>query len=282
MKLRTLVLFAAAAAPFASQAQTSPWLPIPGQVSLSVGYTSQTADSAYIGDSKIAVKDITGGGASSYKRSGTALRVDYGLSDAISLDAAVANSKVEVGGADNDSGNADSVLGVRWRVMDEFEQAGLPTITLRGAAIIKGNYEGARLAAIGKGANGFEIGVIVGKQITPTLAVWGEVNSQSRENSVPNALTVSVAAKYAFAPQWSVGVGLSNKKFDGSLDIGGAGFSPAKFQQVREERSLANLNLGYAFAANQGVSLNLGKVTAGRNTVNDDQVVGISYTYAFN
>ncbi len=280
--LRVVTLAAAATASFASQAQTSPYLPIPGQFALSVGYVSQSGDNAYIGDQKIALKDITMGGASDYKRSGATLRLDYGFSDALALDATLANSKVEVGGADNDSGNADSVLGLRWRVTDEFEGGGWPTITLRGAAIIKGNYEGARLASIGKGASGFEIGAVVGKHLAPGLAVWGEVSSQSRDNDVPSALSVSLSGKYSFAPQWSVGLGLTNKKFDGNLDIGGAGFTPAKFQQVREERSTVNLNLGYAFASNQGVSLSFGKLTSGRNTVADDQIIGLNYTFAFN
>ena len=64
MKIQSLALLLVAVAPLASQAQTSPWLPIPGQASLSLGYSKQSANTAYIGDANIAVKDITGGGAS--------------------------------------------------------------------------------------------------------------------------------------------------------------------------------------------------------------------------
>ena len=282
MQIRTLVISTLAAMPLAAFAESdSPWLPIPNQASLSANHTEQSGDNAYIGSTQLPLSAITGGGASKYKRSTTSLRVDYGLSDSVSLDATVGYGKVRVGAADNDNGQTDSVLGLRWRVLDEFEDPALPTLTLRGAAIIKGSYQGARLASLGKGANGFEAAVVLGKQLTPAFSLWAEVGGQKRSDDVPNATFVELGARYRFAPQWSASLGFSEKKFSGNLDIGGAGFSPARFQQVREERGVVKLGIGYAIAGNQGLALNLAKTTSGRNTVKDDQVVGLSYTYAF-
>lgn len=282
MHIRTLVISTLAALPLAAFAESdSPWLPIPGQASLSVNHSEQSGDNAYIGDTLLPLSAITGGGASKYKRSATSLRVDYGLSDAVSLDATLGYGKVKVGAADNDSGQTDSTLGLRWRVLDEFENPALPTLTLRGAAIIKGSYEAARLASLGKGANGFEAAVVLGKQLTPAFALWGEVGAQKRSDDVPGAIFLELGARYRFAPKWSASLGYSDKKFRGDLDIGGAGFSPARFQQVREERGVVKLGVGFAVAGNQGIALNLAKTTSGRNTVKDDQVVGLSYTYAF-
>lgn len=150
MKIQTLLAAATLIMPLAALAEgDSPWLPIPGQVSLSVNHTEQSGDSAYIGSTRLPLSAITGGGASKYRRSATQLRLGYGLSDAVSLDATLGYGKVRVGAADNSSGRLDSILGVNWRVLDEFERPGLPTLTLRGAAIIKGGYDGARLAALG-------------------------------------------------------------------------------------------------------------------------------------
>ena len=282
MQIRTLVISTLAALPLAAFAESdSPWLPIPNQASLSLNHTEQSGDNAYIGNMQLPLSAITGGGASKYKRSTTSLRVDYGLSDSVALDATVGYGKVKVGAADNDSGQADSTLGLRWRVLDEFEDPALPTLTLRGAAIIKGSYQGARLASLGKGANGFEAAVVLGKQLTPAFSLWAEVGGQKRSDDVPNATFVELGARYRFAPQWSASLGYSEKKFSGDLDIGGAGFSPARFQQVREERGVVKLGIGWAIAGNQGLALNLAKTTSGRNTVKDDQVVGLSYTYAF-
>jgi hypothetical protein len=98
---------------------------------------------------------------------------------------------------------------------------------------------------------------------------------------VPTARFFEVGARYRLAPQWSASLGYSNKKYGGSLDIGGPGFTPDRFQDVRAERGVIKLGAGYALAGNQGVALNLARVVSGRNTVKDDQVIGLSYTFAY-
>ena len=282
MQLRNLFVSTLAALPLVALAESnSPWLPIPGQYSLGLNHTEQSGDNAYIGSTLLPLTAITGGAASKYKRATTTLRLDYGLSDALSFDATIGFGKVNIGAADNDSGMTDSTLGLRWRVLDEYENPALPTLTLRGAAILKGNYNGGRLASVGKDANGFEAAVVLGKQIIPALALWAEVGVQKRSDNVPNATFYELGSRFRFAPMWSASLGYSDKKFGGDLDIGGAGFSPARFQQVREERGVVKLGIGYAFAGNQGLALNLAKTTRGRNTVKDDQVIGLSYAIAF-
>lgn len=282
MNIPSLLAVAALTLPLAALAENdSPWLPIPGQWTLSLNLTEQSGDGAYIGTTLLPFTAITGGAASKYRRSTTTLRLGYGLSDAISLDATLGAGRVRVGAADNDSGPSDSVLGVSWRVLDEFEQPGVPTLTLRAAAILNGSYDGARLAALGNDQNGFEVAVLLGKQITPALAVWAGLGRQNRSGAVPSATYYDLGARYRFAPQWSASLGYSSKEYSGDLDIGGAGFSPARFQEVRAERGLVKLGLGYAFAGNQGVALNFARVTSGRNTVKDDQIIGASYTVAF-
>ena len=282
MQIRTLIVSALAALPLAALAEgNSPWLPIPGQLSLGLNYTAQSGEEAYIGSTRLPLLAITGGGASKYKRSTTTLRLDYGIFDSLAVDATLGLGKVEVGAADNDSGRADSTLGLRWRVLDEYEDPALPTLTLRAAAIVKGDYDGARLASVGKGANGFELAVVLGKQVIPALALWAEAGLQKRTDDVPRAAFYEIGARLRLVPGLSASVGYSSKKYSGDLDIGGPGFSPARFQQVREERGVAKLGLGYALSANQGIALNLAKVTSGRNTVKDDQIAGVSYTFAF-
>jgi hypothetical protein len=282
MHTRHLLAAAVLALPLAALAEgDSPWLPIPGQFTLGINHTEQSGDSAYVGSKELPLSAVTMGGASKYKRATTQLRLAYGLSDALSLDAALGYSRVKVGQADRDNGATDAILGASWRVLDEFERPGLPTLTLRGAAILKGSYDGARLASVGKDANGYEVAVMVGKQFTPALSLWAELGLQDRSSSVPNATFFEINGRYRVAPKWSLTAGYGNKKFSGDLDIGGPGFSPSRFQQVKEEREVVKLGVGFAFARNQGVSLNLAKVTGGRNTVKDDSIVGLSYTFGF-
>lgn len=282
MKSKILLAAAIVVLPAAVWAEgASPWLPIPGQFTIGVNHTEQSGDAAYIGSTEVPLATITGGAASKYKRATTQLRFGYGVSDSLALDATIGYGKVRVGAADRSSGSTDSVLGINWRVLDEYERPALPTLTLRGAAILKGSYDGARLAALGNDENGVDLSLLVGKEVISGLALWAELGVQDRSGAVPNARYVEVGARYRFAPGWSASAGYSAKKYGGNLDIGGAGFSPARFQEVRAERGVAKLGVGYGFAGNQGVALNLARAVSGRNTVKDDQIVGVAYTIGF-
>ena len=82
MKTHHLIAALALCAPLAALAEgDSPWLPIPGQLSLSVNLTQQSGDSAYIGSADVPITGVTGGGASKFRRSSTQVRLGYGLSD---------------------------------------------------------------------------------------------------------------------------------------------------------------------------------------------------------
>jgi hypothetical protein len=282
MRIQTLLAASVLALPLTTLAEgTSPWLPIPGDRLIGLNHTEQSADSAYIGGSLTPVIGITGGGASKFKRSTTTVRFGWGISDTLALDASIGSGRVKVGKADNDNGVTDALVGLSWRVVDEFLQPGLPTVTVRGGAILNGNYDGARLAALGNDASGIDLSVLIGKEISSAFALSAELGVQNRSASVPNATYFELTGRVRLAPGLSANLGYSSKKYSGNLDIGGAGFSPARFQQVRAERGVVKLGLGYAFAANQGVALNFAKVTSGRNTVKDDSVVGLSYTFGF-
>jgi hypothetical protein len=262
--------------PLTTLAQSvSPWLPIPGSGTVSLGYIDQSGDSAYIGSKELPVTGITGGAAAKYKRASYGVNFNYGLADSLSIDGTLARGKVKVGAADNSSGLLDTVIGLNWRVVDEYEIRNAPTVTLRATGIINGNYDGAKLAALGKDANGFGLSAIIGRQFTSNLRAWGGLGYENRSSGVPNAIS------YRVIPALDLTAGYVSKKFDGSLDIGGAGFTPAAFQRVKEQRQVAKFAASYAIAGNQTIGLSLGKVVGGRNTVKDDRIVGVNYSYGF-
>lgn len=260
----------------------SPWLPIPGSGSASVGYVSQSGDTAYVmGDTEAPISGITGGGANRYKRDALSINLGYGISDALSVDARLGYAEAQVGAADNSSGLDDVTVGLNWRVLDEYSNPDAPTVTLRVAGIVGGDYDGARLAAIGKDASGIQMAAIVGRQVTPALGLWGSVGFESRNRNVPTATFFDLNAAYSVTPALGVSVGYSNKRFGGDLDIAGPGFSPDLFQQVSEERATVRLGVSYAIAGNQSVSLNLGRLVSGSNTVKDDRIIGVGYSIGF-
>lgn len=282
MKIRSIFCAMLVAAPLMSFAEgDSPWLPIPGQLALGVSHTRQSGDNAYIGDQKLSLKAITNGAGDKFERTNTSLRLGYGISDSLAVDATIGWGDVKAGAADSDSGMLDSIVGVNWRVLDELENPDLFTLTLRSAVILKGDYEGGRLAGLGNGANGFELAVIAGKQLTSSWSVSAEVGFQDRDKEVPDATFIEFGTSYRFAPQWVGSLGYGLKRYSGHLDIGGPGFSPEKFQKVREERDVIKFGLGYAWTGNQAVGLGLGKLLNGRNTTRDDYIVSLNYTYGF-
>ena len=268
--------------PALSLAQSSsPWLPIPGSGSVGLNYVTQRADSAYIGNMNLPISAITGGGAQQFKRESYGLNLSYGLTDSVAFDASIGRGSVKVGAADSSSGQTDTLLGVNWRVLDEYVSRGLPTVTLRAVGIISGGNDGGRLGALGKAADGYGVTVLVGKQIGSAFRVWGGLGLENRSKNVPRATSFDINGAYSITPQLALSAGYTSKKFGGNLDIGAPGFSPALFQNVREERETARLGLSYAIAGNQSVSLNLSKVISGRNTVKDNQIVGIGYSFGF-
>lgn len=264
---------------------SSPWLPAPGQLALGLAYTYQTADSAYImGGTEVPIDGITSDGTDEYVVDTGSIQVSYGISDSLSLDASVNYTEVDAGSDDgaSEKGLGDGAIGLQWRIADEYIYPELPTISLRAAALIAGDYPTNTISSLGKGADGFELSAIVGKQITPKFSVWGEVGHQNRDNSVPDSFFYNVNAAVGFTSTLSGSIGFSRKTYSGDLDIGGVGFAPERFPEVNEERSLVKVGLNYAFASNQGLSLNLAKVTDGKNTVNDDLIVSVAYSFGFN
>ena len=71
----------------------------------------------------------------------------YGLSDAVAIDFRVGAARSyfapnipPTDGRDNYSGVTDTNIGVTWRIADELVNPSLPSIALRGGAIIEGSY----------------------------------------------------------------------------------------------------------------------------------------------
>ena len=282
MKKQLLTAMAIALAlPTAAFAEgTSPWLPIPGEMSFTLNYSEQSGDDTYIADTEIPLSTITGGGASKYERSTTTLILSYGISDALALDASIGYGDVEIGNADNDNGITDAVIGLSWRITDEYFNDFLPTITLRSAAIINGNYDGARLASLGNDENGYEVSILAGKQLTNAISVSAEIGHQNRSGDVPDAHFYHLGANYRLTDKWGVSLGYSVKDYSGNLDLNDPGFTPDRFQEVNAERELVKFGIGYAISANQGISFNFATVIDGRNTVKDDKIFGVSYTFS--
>lgn len=259
---------------------TSPWLPIPGQLSLTLNYTQQSGDSSYINQTDVPVIEITGGEAEEFERTTTSLIINYGISDSVALDAVIGYGEVDAGVSSNDSDRSDAIIGLSWRIVDE-DFSILPTITTRVGAIIGGDYAVDQLASIGDGQNGLDVSILLGQNITNTFAINAEIGHQTRDGNIPDATYYGVNLSLYVLDKIGLNIGYSVNEYGGELDLAGPGFTPARFQEVRAERSLAKAGINYSFANNHGIAVNYATIVDGRNTIKDDSIVGVSYTYAF-
>lgn len=264
---------AALAIPTLSHAQNSAWLPAPGSGSVGLSYLTQEADRFYIGGSLMALPFGT------IKIKTTTLAAQYAIADGLAFDAKLPFAQ-RTSGLGSDSGTGDARLGVTWRFVDEFEKRGAPTVALRAGAIINGNYQTLRPDSIGDGASGYEVSLLVGRYLTPSFGVRGEVGIRDRNRGVPNQTFLSVGADLRITPSLAGSIGFSSIRNSGNLDIGGPGFTPLRFQQVAEKRNFINAGLAYSVTERISINGNIGKVTSGRNTSkNDVYSLGVSFDF---
>lgn len=259
--------------PALSHAQNSVWLPAPGSGSVGLSYLSQDADRFYIGGNLMSLPFGT------IKIKTTTLSAQYAVADGLALDAKIPFAR-RTSGIGSDSGTGDARVGVTWRFVDEYEKRGAPTVALRAGAIIAGNYQTQRPDSIGDGASGYEVSLLLGRYLTPTFGVRGEIGIRDRNRGVPNQTFVSVGADWRMTPALAATVGFTGTRNSGNLDIGGPGFTPLRFQQVAEKRNLISAGLSYSVTERISLNGNIGKVTSGRNTSkNDVYSLGAAYDF---
>ena len=257
-------------------AQGSPWLPVPKTGTVSIIQVSQYSNEFYRGTERRTLP------FSRIKQNTTWLSGTYGLADAFALDARFGRSTVEAGGPlGEEKGPTDISAGLTWRFVDEdINESGLPSVAVRVGVIKAGNYDVGMPHAIGDGGDGFEVSVMVGKIIDNQLALAAEFGQRSLGNDIPRQTAFTATA------QWLTPVsGLSLRaqyymqSSSGDLDIGGMGFSPARFPEVAEEVDRVSVGVSYSLGP-----LNFGvdkfSTTDGRNTA-DFNAWAASVTYSF-
>jgi opacity protein-like surface antigen len=279
-----MIKFAVAAAivalPVVALADNSPWLPVPGSGQASVSWVNQAGDDFYVGDKKMTLP-------TKIKQDTFSISGQYGLTDEVAIDATLNYARGRFAAPagfpiphGEESSFADSTIGVKWRISDEFISDNVPTISLHAAAIVKGNYRVGKIDSLGDGASGAEVSAIVGKYLTPSLSLSGEIGYRYRDHNVPADAFGGVDLNYGFNSFLSASIGYSIVRSRGSLDIGATGFSPSRFPEVREDRDLVHAGLGFNLTKTSSLGLNYGQVLSGRNTTKS-KIVGIALNSSF-
>ena len=278
--LRRFPLALCAAVGSSALAAGSPWLAEPGTGYASVSWVSQSADEFFLGEQRMP----TPGGGEDLRQDTLWLLGNYAVSDNVGLDIQVGFASGEFGGpttADTDSfsGRADTSIGVTWRMVDEVASS-FPSMAIRVGAIVAGDYETGHINSLGDGGDGTEASLIVGRFIGDRLGVSAEAGVRNRNNGIPRNYFGNFSAIYLLADKLSVGLDYRVIKSEPSLDIGGVGFSPPRFPEVREERQLLGGQVHYNVSDNLSLGLFYLSVNDGRNTPASNAFGG-TFTYSF-
>lgn len=149
----------------------------------------------------------------------------------------------------NNGGLYDTTLGVTVELLDEFEWDApwVPTTTLRVGGIIAGTYDanGAVFPGIpGDKASGFQAELAAGKMLPMGFGATGALGIRARTRNVPIDWHVRMSAFKAFGDVVHLSIAYDQWLSVSGLDVGGPGFSPDLFRELRENTGNIEAGLG--------------------------------------
>jgi len=250
----------------------SPWLPAPQSFSASFSQVSQSDDEFWKGRDKETLK-------AKLSLDTTWLNFSYGISDNLSTDLRLGYAETDYDPLGSESGQTDSLLGINWRFQDEFIHNGIPSMVLRLAATVAGDYETDQVNSIGDGASGLESSLLIGKILSPKIALASEGGYRFRNKDVPNEIFVNLTSYFQIVRGFSVSAAYHVIESFGETDITDSDFS-GDFSTLAENRQTANLGVSYQFFKKFNAAANYAKVVKGRNTSKID-IFGLTLSAAF-
>lgn len=267
----------ALASGLAAQAQ-SVYLPNAGEVIITPQYTYESYDRFWLGKEKFDIPRIT-------QHTGL-IQAEYGVCPAFALDLAVgySTSSFHPAGPDPDDfdGLIDTLLGARWKFLDEskFECPLTPSLALRVGGIIEGSYDTSATLphAPGDGASGFETSLLWGKQIGDTgLALFGDFGWRHRTEGVPEDLFGSAGLSYTLPARVTFNFAYRHNQGLSGDDIGDPGFT---FPHLKEVWQRLEGGIGYTDKGGRYYQLFYARTIDGRNT-GEKNIFGLSASFPF-
>lgn len=275
-------------ADMASAGEFNPYLPAPGSGSVDYNYIHQ--------NSRVIREDI--GGKTRYRfwdelsQNSQLLSATYGVTDKFAINARLGYAETDmkyIGDTviTGKSGFSDTLIGVRYRLADEFANAPL-TVTVGASGIIRGLYSPTAIDSIGEQSSGAQLGVSIGKWVTPKFALTGELGGRLRFAKVPEELFVSVSASYSFSDRVHGWVSMTHADSLGGIDILGPGFVSVgppedfnyNFQEVEEDTNVADIGGSIRIWKGMAVTGSYGRRFLGRNTLQGGFFrIGLSYNF---
>lgn len=273
--LTTAALAAFAPAAFAND--VSPFTPTEGGGEAEISYTRQEADEFNPGDARAPLpRELA--------QDNIALTLSYGISQRLAADVKIGYSKSSFltdpmlapdGGLE---GLNDIQVGLRYKVLDQVDGAPF-TATLAVAGIIDGGYRTGALPAVGDGGSGGQIAIAFGSNIGP-FTVSSHTGYRTRSNNIPDEVFGAVNASISPLSGISLYGGVSFVNSTSGIDIGGPGFSPARFPEVEEDYKIWSLGASASLSDQISANIGYGKKFDGRNTARSKFFrIGVGYSF---
>ncbi len=266
-----------ACVPAAFANDISPWTPAEGGGEVEISYTRQEADEFNPGDATAPLpEELT--------QDSVSLSLSYGISQRLAADVKIGYAKSSFltdpglapqGGLD---GLNDIFVGLRYKALDEADGAPF-TATLGVAGIINGGYTTGALPAIGDGGSGGQVALALGRNIGP-FAISGDIGYRTRSNNIPDEVFGAVNASISPTSGISLYGGISFVDSTSGLDIGGPGFSPARFPEVEEDYKIWSLGASGSLSDQISANIGYGQKFDGRNTARSEFFrIGLGYSF---
>src|SRR6185369_11729775 len=174
-----------------------------------------------------------------------------------------------------DWGMMDTQVGVRYRIVDEAEQApsGMPTLTVRLGGIIAGTYQSGFPFAPGSGGSGGEVGFFANKKLGDYgVNTFADMSWRFRNHDIPVKVQTRLGLYYAIP--WETGalrmftphVGYKFLNSFGGSEVSGNGPDLQYSADVRERAHILDSGIGITDQAGRELHFYFDWGFSGENT----------------
>jgi hypothetical protein len=267
-KFKWLLLTTMLLHPLATQA-ASPWLPAAGTGRMTFTYVNESFQNFWMGANKAALP-------ADLRQNTLWGNLEWGLRDDLTLDVLTGYTKVNFASNSLD-GVTDSSIGLRYKALSRDRWV----LTFRGAANLHGSYSLTNQGpyAPGDRAHGFEGSALAGVNLGHGVFAFGESGMRYRQKPVPNDFFTSAGVVHSVRG-FIYGTSYGRVQSLSGLDIGGPGFSPDRFRELKEIVNLLEAHVGYTTSRGQYFGFTYANTLTGRNT-GDKRILGITVGLAF-
>ena len=273
-RISTLVLLLSVSA--TAHSDGSPWLIADGNVNLNLSVTSGSTDDFFIGDTST---DLGG----TLEGTFVWLKATYGYDDVWAFDARTGYARSTFENSLSEQEDfTDTSFGVSYQFINEFEaDNGLPTISGRLGYTVGGDYDPNIIEAIGDGASGFDVSLLIGKSLAPAWSVFGDLTFRQRDSGVADGIKYIVGGSYTTPiPNLGFLLSLAGTRTDSDVNLGVGGFGIDEFSQTDRDSDLIIAGVNYGFSNGIGLGFSYSALISATNAADTD-VASFSLGYSF-